>query len=83
MSDLDKILKSEGAVALLKDPERLEQLRVAPETQQIFSMLSRSIGGNLEQSAQQDTTQLITAIRQLMANPEGAKLIRQMKEKLT
>lgn len=83
MSDLDKILKSEGAVALLKDPERLEQLRAAPETQQIFSMLSRSIGGNLEQSAQQDTTQLITAIRQLMANPEGAKLIRQMKEKLT
>jgi len=83
MSDLDKILKSEGAVALLKDPERLEQLRAAPETQQIFSMLSRSIGGNLEQSAQQDTTQLITAIRQLMANPEGSKLIRQMKEKLT
>ena len=83
MSDLDKILKSEGAVALLKDPERLEQLRAAPETQQIFSMLSRSIGGNLEQSAQQDTTQLITAIRQLMDNPEGAKLIRQMKEKLT
>ena len=83
MSDLDKVLKSEGAVALLKDPERLEQLRAAPETQQIFSMLSRSIGGNLEQSAQQDTTQLITAIRQLMANPEGAKLIRQMKEKLT
>ena len=83
MSALDKILKSEGAVALLKDPERLEQLRAAPETQQIFSMLSRSIGGNLEQSAQQDTTQLITAIRQLMDNPEGAKLIRQMKEKLT
>lgn len=83
MSDFDKILKSEEAAALLKNPAKLEQLRAAPETQKIFTMLNRSIGGNLEQSAQQDTAQLITAIRKLMDNPEGAKLIRQMKEKLT
>ena len=65
---------------------KLEQLRDTPETQKIFAKLSQTTGGNLEQAASKaasgDTTQLMSAIRQLMQDPEGARLIQQMKQKL-
>lgn len=65
---------------------KLEQLRDTPETQKIFAKLAQSTGGNLEQAAANaangDTAQLVSAIRQLMQDPESAKLIQQMKQKL-
>lgn len=74
------------AAKLVGDTARLEQLKNAPETQKIFSMLERATGGSLEQAAgnaaRGDTTQLLSAIRQLMADPEGAKLMERMREKL-
>ena len=69
----------------MKDPSRLEKLRDAPETQKIFDLLSRSTG-DLESAAQRaakgDTAQLAGAIRQLMSDPEGARLLEKMKENL-
>ena len=82
MSNLDQILKSRQAADLLKNTEKLEELRDAPETKKLFAMLSKSTGGNLEQTAQGDSERLIAAIRQLTQDPEGARLIRQMQEKL-
>ena len=82
MPSLDQFLKDEQASNLLKDSAKLEQLRDAPETQAIFSMLSESTGGNLERTAQDDPAQLISAIRKLMQNPEGAALLHRMKEKM-
>ena len=86
MPNYDQIFKGEQAAKLMNDTEKLTQLRDAPETQKIFSMLSQSTGGNLEQAAGEaakgDTTQLVSAIRKLMQDPEGARLIQQMKEKL-
>lgn len=82
MPNFDQFLKDEQAAGLLKDTAKLEQLRDAPETQKIFSMLSQSTGGDLEQAAQGDPAQLISAIRQLMKNPESARLLQQMKEKM-
>lgn len=86
MPNLDEILKGKQAAGLLRDTGRLEQLRDAPETQKIFSMLSRSTGGNLEsaaeKAAQGDASQLTAAIRQLMQDPEGARLIQKMKDSL-
>lgn len=86
MSGLDDLLHSPQAEKLVGDGGKLERLKDAPETQQIFSMLSKHTGGNLEQAAGNaangDTTQLISAIKQLMQDPEGARLIRQMKQKL-
>lgn len=65
---------------------KIGQLMNDPETQKIFAMLSQITGGNLEQAAEQaskgDTTQLMNAIRQMMQNPETAKLIENMKQKL-
>lgn len=81
MQTLEEMLKQQAS-----DAGKLEQLRDAPETQKVFSMLNKSIGGNLEQAASDaakgDTAQLMAAIRGLMRDPEGAKLIQQMKQKL-
>ncbi len=83
MPNFDELLKGKEAAGLMKDPSRLEKLRDAPETQKIFSMLSQSTG-DLESAAQRaargDTAQLADAIRQLMHDPEGSKLIQKMKE---
>ena len=86
MRDHNHFLQNEQAAKLINNSAKLEQLRDSPETQKIFSMLSRNIGGNLEQAAgnaaKGDSAQLISAIRQLMQDPEGSRLIQQMKEKL-
>ena len=83
MPNFDEVLKGKEAASLMKDPSRLEKLRDAPETQKIFDLLSRSTG-DLESAAQRaakgDTAQLAGAIRQLMSDPEGARLIEKMKE---
>ncbi len=83
MPNFDELLKGKEAASLMKDPSKLEKLRDAPETQRIFSLLSQSTG-NLESAAERaakgDTAQLTDAIRRLMQDPEGAKLIQKMKE---
>ena len=85
MPNLDELLKGKEAAGLLSDTKKLERLRDAPETQKIFSILSRS-AGNLEAAADKaakgDAAQLTDAIRKLMQDPEGAKLIQKMKESL-
>lgn len=79
MPNLDDLLHS-------SQTEKLGQLMNEPETQKLFSMLSQTTGGNLEQAAGKaangDTAQLMSAIRQLMQNPEAAKLMEGMKRKL-
>lgn len=79
MPNLDELLHS-------SQTEKLGQLMNEPETQKIFAMLSQTTGGNLEQAAGKaakgDTAQLMSAIKQLMQNPEAAKLMEDMKRKL-
>ena len=85
MPNFDELLKGKEAANLIKDPGKLEKLRDAPETQQIFNLLSKSTG-DLESAAQRaakgDTAQLTDAIRQLMRDPEGARLLQKMKDSL-
>lgn len=86
MPNLDEILHSSQAAKLVENNEKLGQLMDAPETQKVFALLHQSTGGKLEQAADNaakgDTAQLITAIKQLMRNPEAARLVEQMKSKL-
>ena len=86
MPNFDQILNDEHAAKLLRNPSKLEHLRDAPETQRLFSMLSQQTETNLEQAANHamsgDTAQLISAIQALMKNPESARLIQQIKEKM-
>ena len=85
MPNLDELLKGKEANRLLSNTKKLEQLRDAPETQKIFSMLSQS-AGDLETAADKAAkgvaAQLTDAIRKLMQDPEGAKLIQKMKDSL-
>ena len=87
MPNLDGLLHNKQAAQLLSDRKKLEQLRNAPETQQLFSMLQEKTGNDLEQAAnhaaQGDAAPLVSAIRTLMNNPEGAKLIEKMKQHLS
>ena len=85
MPNFDEFLKGKQAAQLMGDKGKLEKLRDAPETQQIFSMLSRSTGdleAAADRAAKGDTAQLTDAIRKLMQDPEGAKLIHKMKDNL-
>ncbi len=83
MPDLQDILNSKEAEALTRDTARLEKLRDAPETRRLFQLLGQNAGGDLEQAvsraAKGDTGTLMDAVRQLMENPEGQRLIQQMK----
>ena len=85
MPNFDEFLKGKQAAQLMGDKGKLEKLRDAPETQQIFSMLSRSTGdleAAADRAAKGDTAQLTDATRKLMQDPEGAKLIQKMKDNL-
>lgn len=85
MPNFDDILNGQQAAKLMGDSAKLEKLRDAPETQQIFSMLSRTTGdleSAAERAAKGDTAQLASAIRQLMQDPEGSRLIQKMKDSL-
>lgn len=79
MQNFDDLLRSPQAA-------KIEQLKDAPETRKLFSILSKSTDGSLEQAADSaakgDTAQLMAAIRQMMQDPEAAGLIQKMKEKL-
>ena len=85
MPNLDEILRGQQAENLMNN-EKLGQLMDAPETQKLFTMLNQNTGGNLERAAGNaangDTAQLISAIKQLMQNPEATRLVEQMKKKL-
>ena len=83
MPNLDELVKGKEASRLLGDTKKLERLRDAPETQKIFDLLSRSTGdleAAADRAAKGDTAQLTDAIRKLMQDPEGARLIQKMKD---
>ena len=85
MPNFDELIKGKQAAQLLGDKGKLEQLRDAPETQRIFAMLSQSTGdleSAAERAAKGDASQLAGAIRRLVNDPEGAKLIQKMRENM-
>ena len=85
MPNFDELLKGKEAAGLLSDTKKLERLRDAPEPQKIFSMLSQSAGdleAAADRAAKGDAAQLTDAIRKLMQDPEGIKLIQKMKDSL-
>ena len=85
MPNLGELLKGKEANRLLSDTNKLEQLRDAPETQQVFAMLSQSAGdleAAADRAAKGDAAQLTDAIRKLMQDPEGAKLLQKMKDSM-
>ncbi len=84
MPDLKDMLNSSEAKKLTQDPAKLEQLRSSPETQRLFQLLSGHAGGDLEQAASRaalgDAGTLIAAVKELMRDPEGQKLLQTLKQ---
>ena len=83
MPKFDELLKGKEANSLLSDTKKLERLRDAPETQKIFDLLRQSAGdleAAADRAAKGDAAQLTDAIRKLMRDPEGARLIQKMKD---
>lgn len=86
MPTLEELLHNPQAEKIMDDDKMLGHLMDAPETKKLFSMLTRNTNGNLEQmtesAAKGNSAQLLSAINQLLQNPEATKLIEQMKQKL-
>ncbi len=86
MPGLEDLLQSPHGKRLAENSRHLEHLAKAPETQKLFAMLGAQTGGSLEKAAENaangDTAQLVKAIQNLIKDPEGARLIQQVKEKL-
>ena len=83
MPNLDELFRGKEAAHLLSDTKKLERLRDAPETQKVFDLLSQSAGdleAAADRAAKGDAAQLTDAIRKLMQDPEGARLIQKMKD---
>ena len=71
----------------LGDKKLMEQLANSPDAQALAGMLTQgtdqaSLQKIAERAAKGDTAQLTEAIRQLMRDPEGARLIQKMKDHL-
>ena len=78
MPNFDEFLKGKQAAQLMGDKGKLEKLRDAPETQQIFSMLSRSTGdleAAADRAAKGDTAAMVQMVNRIMESPEGAELV--------
>lgn len=86
MPGLNDLLKDKQAQTLISNREKLGHLMESPETQQLFSMLDQHTDCTLKEAAEHaakgDTAQLMSAIKHLMNDPEGARLIQQMRSKL-
>lgn len=86
MPDLKDILNNESAKKLMADKSALEHLKNAPETQQLLTLLSQKSGSGADQlahsAAARDSARLMGAIRQLLSDPEGQKLLGSISQKL-
>ena len=86
MPDLKDILNNESAKKLMANSSALEQIQNAPETRKILDLLGQKSGRNPDQLANSaaagDSAQLRDAIRQLLRDPEGQKLLGSISKKL-
>lgn len=72
--------------ALLSNQSKLTEIKNAPETQQLFSMLNARFSGSLSQAAEDAASgspeRLIEALQTVLKDPHGAKLIKSVQQKL-
>jgi len=82
MPDFNELLHSEQAGKLMGDKAAVESLQKAPQTQKLLSMLSKSVGGDLEGAADAavkgDAAKLMGAMTKLLNDPEGKRLVEEI-----
>ena len=76
--------KTDPTAALEHNRALLEQVIHSPDAQRLMELLNRNAGGNLKTAAATaalgDTKDLLSMVRQVMADPEGAKLVERLNQ---
>ncbi len=76
--------KTDPTAALEHNRALLEQVIHSPDAQRLMELLNRNAGGNLKTAAASaalgDTKDLLSMVRQVMADPEGAKLVERLNQ---
>ena len=82
MPDFNELLHSEQAGKLLQDKAAAASIQKAPQAQKLLSMLSKSVGGDLEgaadAAAKGDSAKLMGAMTKLLSDPEGRRLVEEI-----
>ena len=76
--------KTDPTAALKHNRALLEQVIHSPDAQRLMELLNRNAGGKLKTAAASaalgDTKDLLSMVRQVMADPEGAKLVERLNQ---
>ncbi|HJB80430.1 hypothetical protein [Flavonifractor plautii] len=76
--------KTDPTAALEHNRALLEQVIHSPDAQRLMELLNRNAGGKLKTAAASaalgDTKDLLSMVRQVMADPEGAKLVERLNQ---
>lgn len=76
--------KADPTAALEHNRALLEQVIHSPDAQRLMELLNRNAGGKLKTAAASaalgDTKDLLSMVRQVMADPEGAKLVERLNQ---
>ena len=77
--DLDAMLKSPQATALLKNKDAVQQVAQSQDAQALLQLLDAKSGHGLQEVAERaergDPKALFSLMQQVMKSPEGAKLV--------
>lgn len=75
---------NDPTAALEHNRALLEQVIHSPDAQRLMELLNRNAGGRLKTAAASaalgDTKDLLSMVRQVMADPEGAKLVERLNQ---
>ena len=78
-SNLNDLMKSPEAAALLKNQEALTRIMSSPDTKALMEMLNRQAGGGLKGAADAamkgDAKALAGIVEHLMQSKEGAEVV--------
>lgn len=76
--------RTDPTAALKHNRALLEQVIHSPDAQRLMELLNRNAGGKLKTAAASaalgDTKDLLSMVRQVMADPEGAKLVERLNQ---
>lgn len=82
--DLDAMLKSPQAAALMKNKEAVQRVAQSAEAQTLLQMLDSGHGLQkaADQASQGDPKALFSLMQQVMKSPEGAQLLERINKNI-
>lgn len=85
--DFSQLMGDPRAASILNDKQAVEDLVHSGEAQRLMELLDKNAGGGLKQAAQSalkgDSARLMALVEGLMRDPQGAKLVQDLKGKFS